>query len=113
MTVVAGDPIERDAAVISGAEALPAEPDVGNRPEERGEDGLHVAVPSDHRKRSVRTGQGLDSREDRVASSLTAGDDFERRVMLRVTGHCVGGGGADLNYGGDTARFGSYRGTVK
>lgn len=78
MTVVTGDPIERDAAVISGAEALPAEPDVGERPEERGEDGLHVAVPSDHRKRGVRTGQGLKSQEDRFASSVTAaGDDFE------------------------------------
>lgn len=47
-----------------------------------------------------------------MSSVTAAGDDFERRVMLRVTGHCVGGGGADV-YAGDTGRFGSHRGREK
>lgn len=74
------------------------EPDVGNGPEESGEDGLHVAVPSDDRERSVRTAQGLQSRQERSSAS-----DFEGGVGLDLLGwHCAGfhggGGGGD----GDT-----------
>lgn len=74
--VVSGDPVEGDGAVIFRTEALTAEPDVRDGPEERGENGLHVAVPSEERKWSVRPDQGLERREDRIASS-TAGNDFE------------------------------------
>jgi hypothetical protein len=57
VTVVAGDPIEGDGAVIFGAEALTAESDVREGTIEGCVDGLHVAVPTDERKRVVRTGQ--------------------------------------------------------
>lgn len=56
--VVAGDPVERDGAVVFGTEALAAEPNIGSGPEERGEDGLHVAVPPEYGKRGVGSGQG-------------------------------------------------------
>lgn len=95
--VVAGDPVESDGAVVLHTEALPSEPDVGNGAKESGEDGLQVAVPSDDRERVVRTGEGLQGRQERSTN------DFERRVGPGLmVWHCAGihGGGGDGETGG-------------
>lgn len=97
--VIIRNPIECDGAVVRRAEALAAEPDVGDRPEEGGEDGLDVAVPSDERKRVVRPGEGLEGGQERASSSAGA-DDFERRVGWRLVFRHSNGGGVDVDGGG-------------
>lgn len=59
--MVAGDPVESDGAVVFGSDTFPLVLDVWERPEERGEYGLHVAVPTNYWERTIRTAQCLET----------------------------------------------------
>lgn len=86
---VAGDPVERDGAVVLGPEALAAEPDVGAGAEEGREDGLDVPVPREQGEGLVGLLEGGEAREEGAAGA----EDLEVGGGRGRRGGRGGGGG--------------------
>lgn len=86
-TVVAGDPVERDGAIVGRAEALAAERDGRERPREGGEDGLDVPVRRDNGEGSVRPAEAVEPGEEAAArpgdlEALVREEGTRRRPLL-------------------------------